>query len=195
MTDEHNNTDSETVERKPALYLAEYDTPDALSHAAEKVRDAGYTKWDCHSPYPIHGLDKAMGLAETKIGLIAFGGALTGMTTAIFMILYMNHWDYPIIVGGKPTNFMGAFPSMGPIIFELSILLTGFGNLFGLLGLTQLPRHHHPVFESERFARATDDKFFISIEVQDPKFDLESTKTLLEGTECDHLELIEEEVG
>lgn len=195
MTDEQNTNETETVERQPALFLAEYDTPDALSHAAEKVRDAGYTKWDCHSPYPVHGLDKAMGLKTTPIGLIAFGGGMTGLVTAILMILYMNYWDYPINIGGKPNNFMGMFPSMAPIMFELSILLTGFGNLFGLLGLTQLPRHHHPVFESERFARATDDKFFISIEVQDPKFDLEDTKKLLESTECDHLELIEEEVA
>jgi hypothetical protein len=98
---------------------------------------------------------------------------------------------YPLIVGGKPP---GAFPSMVPIMFELGVLLCGFATLFGLLGIIKLPRHNHPIFESNRFEAATDDKFFISIEADDGKFDLDRTKALLESTNPTHLELIEEEV-
>ena len=183
---------------RPALYLAEYDTPNALAAAAMRVRDAGYQKWDCHTPYPMHGMDEAMGLKPTKIGFISFFFGMLGVGTAAFMIQYMNNWDinlldlgwgYPLVVGGKPP---GAFPSMVPIMFELGILFCGFSTLFGLLGIIKLPKHNHPIFESDRFEAATDDKFFISIEVEDPKFHLERTKTLLESTEPTYLELVEE---
>ena len=186
--------------KKPALYLAEYDTPNALARAAMKVRDAGYRSWDCHTPYPMHGMDEAMGLPPTRIGVISFVFGMIGVATAVFMMQYTNALSfdllnigagYPLIVGGKPP---GAFPSMVPIMFELGVLLCGFATLFGLLGIIKLPRHNHPIFESNRFEAATDDKFFISIEADDGKFDLDRTKALLESTNPTHLELIEEEV-
>jgi hypothetical protein len=186
--------------KKPALYLAEYDTPNAIAQAAMKVRDAGYRSWDCHTPYAMHGMDEAMGLEPTRIGFISFFFGMFGVALAVFMIQYTNGFSfdllgigagYPIVVGGKPP---GAFPSMVPIMFELGVLLCGFATLFGLLHLIKLPRHNHPIFESERFEAASDDKFFISIEASDQKFDLERTRALLESTHPTHLELIEEEV-
>jgi hypothetical protein len=187
-------------QKKPALYLAEYDTPNAIAKAAMKVRDAGYQKWDCHTPYALHGMDEAMGLKSTKIGFISFFFGMLGVATAVSMMMYMNAWDfdfldigrgYPIVVGGKPP---GAFPSMVPIMFELGILFCGLATLFGLFGIIKLPRHNHPIFQSERFEAATDDKFFISIEAEDQKFDLDRTKALLESTDPTHLELLEQEV-
>lgn len=186
--------------KKPALYLAEYDTPNAIAQAAMKVRDAGYKIWDCHTPYAMHGMDEAMGLAPTRIGVVSLIFGMLGVATAVFMMQYTNAFSfnlmnigagYPLVVGGKPP---GAFPSMVPIMFELGILLTGFATLFGLLGLIKLPMHNHPIFESDRFEAATDDKFFISIEASDEKFDLERTKALLEATHPTYLELVEEEV-
>jgi hypothetical protein len=186
--------------KKPALYLAEYDTPNAIAQAAMKVRDAGYKIWDCHTPYAMHGMDEAMGLAPTRIGVVSFIFGMLGVATAVFMMQYTNAFSfnlmnigagYPLVVGGKPP---GAFPSMVPIMFELGILLCGFATLFGLLGLIKLPMHNHPIFESDRFEAATDDKFFISIEASDEKFDLERTKALLEATHPTYLELVEEEV-
>jgi len=186
--------------KKPALYLAEYDTPNAIAQAAMKVRDAGYKIWDCHTPYAMHGMDEAMGLGPTRIGVVSFIFGMLGVATAVFMMQYTNAFSfnlmnigagYPLVVGGKPP---GAFPSMVPIMFELGILLTGFATLFGLLGLIKLPMHNHPIFESDRFEAATDDKFFISIEASDEKFDLERTKALLEATHPTYLELVEEEV-
>jgi hypothetical protein len=185
---------SENQHKRPALYLAEYDSPEALAKAAIKVRDAGYKHWDCHSPYAVHGLDEAMGLPPTRLGFISFACAMIGLSAAVAMIWYMNVYDYPIIVGGKPAA-MSSFPSMVPILFEGTILLTGFGTLFGMLHLTRLPRHHHPIFESDRFEAVTDDKFFISIEVEDPKFDLDRTRSLLEATGPSHVELVEEAVA
>ncbi|MEM8607340.1 MAG: DUF3341 domain-containing protein [Myxococcota bacterium] len=190
--------EAQATTTRPALFLAEYDTPNAVALAAMKVRDAGYERWDCHTPYPLHGLDEAMGLKPTKIGIISFVFGMLGVGTAVLMIQYMNNWQinfldigwgYPIVVGGKPP---GAFPSMVPIMFELGILFTGFATLFGLLGIIKLPRHNHPIFESDRFEAATDDKFFISIEAGDKMFDLERTKALLDSTEATYVELVQE---
>ena len=197
-TEQHETLSGGEVMGAPSLYLAEYDTPNAIAHAAIKVRDAGYDDWDCHTPYPLHGLDEAMGLKPTKIGFISFTFGMLGVLTAVLMIQFTNNWSidlpvlgqgYALVVGGKPP---GSFPSMVPIMFELGILLCGLSTLFGLLHFARLPRHHHPIFSSDRFEAATDDKYFISIEATDQKFDLESTRSLLESTRPTYLELVRE---
>ncbi|MEY4577654.1 MAG: hypothetical protein RL701_2357 [Pseudomonadota bacterium] len=182
----------EAIKKRPVLYLAEFDTPDGIIHAAENVRDAGYEKWDVHTPYPLHGMDKAMGLNDSPLGWIVLLCGLTGVTAAVTMIQWMNGYDYPLIIAGKPP---GAIPSMVPIMFELTVLLSAFGTVFGMFGLNELPKHHHPVFNSERFDQASHDKFFISIEVEDRKFDTKKTKELLESAHATYVELVEEEVA
>jgi hypothetical protein len=175
---------------KPALFLAEYDSAAEIVHAAEKVRDAGYTDFDTHTPFPIHGMDQAMGLKDSKLGLIVFPIGMLGTLTAFSMMAWMNGVDYPIIIGGKPPM---SVPSMVPIMFELSVLFSAFATVFGMFHLNRLPRHHHPIFNSARFAAATDDKFFLSIDVTDSKFNLEKTKKLLESTHPSHIELVRDE--
>src|SRR5678816_1446145 len=145
-------------DQKPALYLAEYGDSDSVMHAAEKVRDAGYTKWDVHTPYPVHGMDKAMGLRDTPLGWIVIACGMIGTLSGFAMIFWMNGIDYPLIIGGKPPD---AIPSMVPILFELTVLLASLSAVFGMFGLNQLPRHHHPIFYSDRFAGFSDDKFYV----------------------------------
>ncbi|WP_394837084.1 DUF3341 domain-containing protein [Pendulispora rubella] len=178
---------------RPALLLAEYRTPGECLHAAEKLRDAGYTKFDAHTPFPVHGMDRAMGMPDSKLGWIVIAMGLTGTTLAFTMMHWMNNIDYPIIIGGKPAG-IASIPSMIPIMFELTILLSAFGAVFGMFGLNRLPRHHHPVFESDRFRAFSNDKFFLSVEVEDPKFKLDRTRELLDKTHPSHVELVEEEV-
>ncbi len=177
-------------ESKPALYLAEYDSAASVLHAAEKVRDAGYEKWDVHTPFPVHGMDKAMGLKDSILGLIVFPVGVMGTLAAFTMMHWMNGIDYPLIIGGKPAGAPGTLPSMIPIMFELTVLFSCFAIVFGMFGLNKLPRHNHPVFNSDRFLKATDDRFFVSIEVADPKWNLEKTKKLLEATHPTHIELV-----
>jgi hypothetical protein len=177
------------MSKRTALLLAKYDTTAQVLHAAEKVRKAGYTKYDVHSPFPIHGMDAAMGLPDSRVGWIVFFSGLTGVSGALLMMWWMGGVDYPLVVGGKPGFTL---PSSVPIMFELMVLLSAFGALFGMLHLNRLPRHHHPVFESETFRSATDDKFFVSIEAEDPKFDVAETKALLEGTHAVSVEIVEE---
>jgi hypothetical protein len=181
--------------RAPSVVLAEFDSARDVLHAAERVRDAGYARWDAHTPFPVHGMDRAMGLSDSKVGWIVIVFALTGLTGAFVMMHWMNGVDYPLIVGDKPGGAPGSLPSMVPIMFELTILLSAFGAVLGMLHLNSLPRHHHPVFESERFRQASDDRFFISIEAADPKFDVEQTRSLLERAHAKNVEVIEEDLS
>lgn len=180
--------EKKTVTRVAGL-LAEYEKPADIMHAAEQVRDAGYSRWDVHTPFPVHGMDQAMGLKKTPLGWISFFGGLTGGSLAILMQWWMNGVDYPLNIGGKPPFAVQAHV---PVTFELTILLTAFGTLFGMLGLNRLPTFYHWVFQSRKFERATDDRFFLSIESDDPKFDVEKTKALLDKTHPLGVETLEE---
>jgi hypothetical protein len=174
---------------RPALLLAEFETPDQILGAARRVRSAGYEKWDVHTPYPVHGMDAAMGLGDSRLGWIVLASALTGLLAAVAMMQWMNGYDYPLVIGGKPPE---AYASMVPIMFELTVLIAAFGATFGMLALNRIPRHHHPVFHSERFEACSNDKFFLSIEAEDKQFDPSATRAFLEGLEPSHLELVEE---
>ncbi len=141
--------------------IAEFDTAAAILHAAEKVRDAGFRRWDVFTPFPVHGMDKAMGVKNSMVGWFSFIGGVTGYTGGMLMIWYMNAYDYAIPVGGKPMfSPFSAFPPS----YELTILLGSFGALLGMLFLNRLPRLHHPLLKHQRFALATHDRFFIVIE-------------------------------
>jgi len=179
-------------QREPRFfgYIAEYESPAAVLHAAEKVRDAGYSKWDCLTPFPVHGLDNAMGMKKTILPWIVLGGGLTGLTLAIFMQWYVNspHTEssllyvlsgYPLNISGKPN---WSVPPNVPVYFELTVLLSALTTFFCVWGLNRLPRYHHPVFNVARFRRVTDDKFFLMIEAADSKFDLRESLALLEAT-------------
>jgi hypothetical protein len=184
-----------TMRRSPSVILAEFKSSHDVLHAAEKVRDAGYVRWDTHTPFPVHGMDRAMGLRDSRVGWIVIVFALTGLTGAFVMMHWMNGVDYPLTIGDKPAGAPQSLPSMVPILFELTILLSAFGAVLGMLHLNRLPRHHHPVFESDRFRLASDDRFFISIEADDPKFDVDKTRDLLSGAHAAHVEVIEEDVS
>jgi hypothetical protein len=179
------------VAKRPVLYLAEFDTADSVLHAAAKVREAGFEKWDVHTPYPVHGMDGAMGLPDSRLGWIVLAAGLTGLTAAVSMIQWMNGYDYPLVIGGKPPD---AFASMVPIMFELTVLLSAFGAVFGMFGLNELPKHHHPVFYSDRFESFSNDKFFVSIEAEDKAFDVNKTRAFLETLHPSYVELVEEQV-
>lgn len=157
--------------------IATFDTTPDLYHAAEKVRDAGYRKWDCITPFPVHGLDKAMGLKRSIVPRISLAGGITGFCTGMSMIFWTGGVDYKITVGGKPLfSPMFAFP----VSYELTILFTAFATIGGMLFLNGLPMHYHPVLKYEHIRRGMDDQFFIVIEASDPRFNLANTKALLE---------------
>ncbi len=181
-----------TTRKRVYGYLAEFKSASALYKAAEKVRDAGFRKWDCYTPYPVHGLDGAMGIKRSILPWFVFFGGLTGCVTAFALTYGTQVLVYPTIVHAKPTNIF-TVPAFFPIMFELTILFSGFTVLFGLLALIQLPRLNHPLFASNQFHRATDDGFFIAIEARDPKFSPNGTRDLLADFGGTNIELVEEE--
>jgi hypothetical protein len=163
---------------------AEFSSASALMQAAEKVRDAGFRKWDVYSPFPIHGMDAAMGFQRSRVSLFSLIGGITGLTTAFTLIYYTSALNYPLITQGKPYFSLEA--SM-PIFFELTVLLTAFGTIIGLLLLTLMPRLHHPVFNWDRFKRVSDDGFFVVLEAADPRFEKGASRRFLEELGGSHI--------
>jgi len=167
--------------------LAKFDTPADIMHAAEKVRDAGYKRWDVITPFPIHGMDAAMGLKRSMVPRFTIVGGTTGFLAGMSMIFFTGASDfdlgvlgqgYQILIGGKPMfSPQYAFP----VSYELTILFSAFASIFGMFVLNKLPMHYHPVLKIDKVAESTDDKFFLYIEEGDPQFDAEKTKAFVEG--------------
>lgn len=168
--------------------LAEFASPADLYRACERVRDEGFTRWDAHTPFPVHGLDRAMGLGRSPLPWIVLGLGLTGAVVGFLLQWWVHTTAYPLVISGKPFN---AWPAFIPITFEVAVLFAAMGAVFGMLALNRLPMHHHPLFRSKVFERVTDDGFFISIESWDPRFDPSATRTLLESLGARHVELLE----
>jgi len=170
--------------------LARYEDPVALTHACEKVRDAGYKKWDAYCPFPVHDLNEAMGIPRSKVGWIVITGACVGLLLAFLMQWWTSAVAYPQVIAGKP---FWAWEQFTPIFFELAVLIASFGAIFGMLALNGLPRLSHPLFRSEQFLRVSDDAFFIAIECADSNYDEAATHRLLEEAGATSIELIEED--
>jgi hypothetical protein len=158
------------METKPPLYglMAEFDNPTDLVEAARRTYDAGYRRINGYSPFPIEELSDAIGFHNTRLPLIVLIGGILGGLGGYFMMYYMEVIDYPINVGGRPFH---SWPAFIPITFETTVLGAALAAIFGMLALNKLPQPYHPVFNAERFALATRDRFFLVIEADDPKFD------------------------
>ena len=203
--------DAPLLERDPSLdtsidvesmatvaVIAEYDDVSAAAAAVNAVREAGYTRFDLHSPFPIHHIERYVGIKMSILPWIVLCGGLTGLTTATFL----THWTmaadipwlsnfggYPFLISGKPLL---STPAFIPPMFELTILFSAFGAVFGMLLLNGLPMHYNPLLRSHRFKRVTDDRFFVVIETDDPRFDEIETIRLLQSTHPIALERVED---
>ncbi len=170
--------------------LAEYSTPQQLLAASRVVRDAGYTRWDTYTPFPVHGIDGAMGIRPTILPWIVLGAGLTGVAAGVALQWATNAFDYRWIVSGKP---FWSIPANIPITFELMVLFSALTALVGMLVLNGLPHPSHPLDLKQRFLRVTDDKFFLVIQADDPSFKLEMARELLAGTSPVVVETVDED--
>jgi hypothetical protein len=182
--------------------LGAFATVDALVKAARVFRDAGYKRWDVYSPFPIHGIDRAMGTRPTKLPWVVLIAGLTGMTTGILLTIFTMATEFgipfipgagdligfPYLISGKPLN---SLPAWIPVIFELTILFSVFGAVFGMFLMNRLPLLYNPLFKSEMFRRATNDRFFIGVDARDKTFDLEKTQALLQEQGALRVEVLE----
>ena len=162
----------------PYGLLAEFDSAQGLLDATQKTTDAGYTKTDAFSPFPIHGLFDALKIKERKVAPIILGGAITGTIAGYGLEYWSQVIAYPLNIGGRPYH---SWVSFIPPAFETTILFAAFSALFGMLALNGLPQPYHPVFNAPRFQLASQDRFFLLIEAKDPKFDMGRTRAFLEG--------------
>jgi hypothetical protein len=158
--------------------MAEFDDPDLLIEAARRCRAQGYRRLDAYTPFPVEGLAEALGVRERALPYLALGAGAAGGLGGYWMLWWMNGVDFPINVGGRPLD---AWPAFAVPSFEMTILGAVLAVIFGMLALNRLPRLHHPVFNSDRFRRVTVDRFFLTVETGDPRFDFEETRTMLEG--------------
>lgn len=185
----HTITAETAIDAKAVLMLAEFETADQLMDAATNMRDKGFKLWDCHTPYPVHGLDQAMGIRPTLLPWIVLGGGFTGFCGGLLMQGWMNAVDYPFLISGKPFF---SIPASIPVAFELTILLSAFASFGGMLALNGLPRFYRPHFRSDRFRRVTADRFFISIDGRDRQFDIGANSKFLRDLGANAVEVIEE---
>lgn len=172
--------------------LAQYETPQQLLKAAEHVRNAGFRDWDTYTPFPVHGIDKAMGIKPTILPWIVLGGGLTGCGGALLLQWWTNAFDYEFLISGKP---FWSIPANIPITFELTVLLSAFAAFFGMLGLNKLPHPAHALDHVKRFARASQDRFYVLVQASDPLFDEKDTHQLLEATGALAVETVPEDTS
>lgn len=158
--------------------MAEFKTGDELIVATRKAREAGYTRMDGYSPYPIGEVADELGFPRSEIGAVMFIGGVVGAVVGFLMQTWFAVVDYPINIGGKP---FWSWPQFIPVTWALLVLTACLSGVFGLLALCGLPQPYHPVFNVARFVRATRDRFFLCIETVDPMFDLMEVKSFLTG--------------
>ncbi len=160
-------------------YAGIFDTPDQIIHAAEKAVEDGYKNFDVNTPYPLHGMDKAMKLKPSKLGYFALVFGLSGTLAALLTIWWMSAIDYPIVIGGKP---LFSFPAYVPIMFEVTVLAASVLTVLTMLfGFFKLPNNTHPLHGTEYMKKVSADKYGISIQADDPKFDEEGVRKFLES--------------
>lgn len=164
--------------RRPPIWglVAEFEGPTALLTAAHRTREAGYRRIDAYVPFPVEGLDEALGLRRSVLPLLVLVGSLAGATGGFLMEYYAMAVSYPFNIGGRPLN---SWPMFIPITFELAVLGGGLTAVIGMLALNGLPMPYHPLFNVPRFARASQDGFFLGIEARDPRFDRRGTAEFL----------------
>lgn len=192
------------TDEQPAIYamLAEYSDVDTVMRGARAMRDAGYQRFDVHSPFPIHGIDDAIGIKPTILPWIVLLCGLTGMIGGLVLAIHTmgyglipQEWlpvhleGYGYLISGKPLN---SGPAWIPVVFECTILLSAFGAVFGMFLLNKLPLLYEPLFKHERFRRATSDRFFIVVQARDGRFDLDETRRLLQEHGATAVEVVEE---
>jgi hypothetical protein len=163
---------------KPELHgvMGEFAHPQDLVDAIDRVRSEGYTKLDAYTPYPIEEVWEAIGHHKSPVPLIVLLGGIGGGLAGFFLQYWVAVLEYPVNVGGRPFN---SWPAFIPVTFECTILGAVLAAVAGVFILNGLPEPYHPVFNVQRFAFASRDRYFLCIEARDPKFDRESARQLL----------------
>jgi mono/diheme cytochrome c family protein len=156
-----------------------FDSPDDIIQAAEKASKAGYTKYDVHTPYPVHGMDRAMRLKTSKIGYFALVFGILGAVSTISFISWITISDYPLVIGGKP---FWSWPAFVPITFELTVLSTAVLSTIAMIVFYfKLPNNAHPLHDTHYMKSVSSDKYGLSVQADDPGFDEKRVRDFLKS--------------
>ncbi len=158
--------------------MAEFEGPNQLIAATSAAHKAGFRDMDAYSPMPIEEVCEAMELHHNGVPRLVFCGGVVGMLGGYGLAYWSSVIEYPLNIGGRPLH---SWPAFLPITFETTVLVAAFAAVFGMFALNGLPRPYHPVFNVDRFSRASEDRFFLCIEATDPKYDAAKTREFLEG--------------
>ena len=168
---------------------ADFHSDVAIMTAIKKARAEGYTKMEAYTPFPIHGIDEALGNPPSILGYIVIVSGLTGTAIAVALTWWVGTKAYPLVIGGKP---LWAVEYSLPIIFELTILLSAFAAVFGMFHLNRLPQFYHALFNYSSFPKISDDSFVLVIESTDPKFNVTRATEFLKSIGGSTVEAVEE---
>jgi len=165
-----------------------FDSPDSVINAAAKVAEEGYVKYDVHTPYPLHGMDKAMKLKPSKLGYIALIFGLSGASAAMLTLWWMSAVDYPLVIGGKPFF---PYPAYIPVVFEITVLSASIATVLSMLFFFfKFPNNIHPLHGTRYMKKVSADKYGILIQADDPKFDESLVKAFFENTGAAEVDLV-----
>lgn len=168
--------------------MGAFSTPEDLVTAGRKIREMGYTKIDAMTPFPVHGIDEAIGVPYSKIGWITVCATITGICAALGLIYYVGVINYPLVIGGKP---LFDFTFSIPVTFETAVLFSSIVCFLATWGLSGLPRLYHPSMNYQLAHRASDDLFLLVIEADDPKFSPQKSAEHLRSVGADTVEVVE----
>ena len=168
---------AELPEARRRTHLVVFDDPATTLSAVKRLRAGGYTVEDVHSPFPIHGLEEALGARETRLGFATLVGGILGCTLAFMLQIWTHAVDWPLNIGGK-TNV--ALPGTVPVAFELTVLFAAFATVGGLLVRSRLrPKGAGRTPPSQPLAGVTDDRFAVLVSERDASFSVAAFRTLL----------------
>ena len=163
----------------PFGVTALFDTPDAVLHAATETTKAGYTQYDVNTPYPVHGMDGAMKLRQSRLGFFALAFGLLGTISAVGLMTWVTLVDYPLVIGGKP---FWSWPAFVPIAFEITVLLASVLSVVAMIVLYfRFPNNSHPLHDTPYMKRVSSDRFGVCIQADDPKFDEQKVRSFLQS--------------
>ena len=164
------------MEKNKNFIVGIFDDEDILLHAVEHIREKGVKIQEVFSPFPVHGLDEALGYSRSRLPIAAFLFGMTGTILALFTQIWMLGFDWPMIIGGKNH---ASLPPFIPVTFEFTVLLSAFGMVGTFFIVCDMKPYGWP---RQFDLRSTDDKHVMAIDLASNKLSKDEISRILKDT-------------
>jgi hypothetical protein len=168
--------------------VAEFSSSEVLKNACRKVRDSGYKRTDAFTPFPLEGLNEALGAREKWMPFIMLMAGFVGAVSGYTLAFWAMGISLPLNIAGKPTN---SWPLFIPPTFEMTVLTSALVGVVSMLILNGLPMPYHSMFNTPNFDRASTDRYFLTIEAEDALFDEKGTLEFMNTLGADNVSVVE----